>query len=87
MINGILIYILVYILSVVGMYLYFRTAYSKGGKYSGGFLDWGFVFFTFCPIFNTILLGSWIFDYPIKRTKTEKLRELKNFDKFFNIQK
>ena len=85
MIIGILI--LVYIISVFGMYFYWKLAYSKGGIFEDEFTDWGCLFLTFSPIFNTILLGSWIFDYPIKRTKTEKLRELKNFDKFLNIKR
>lgn len=77
------IIILIYLLSVIFSYFYIKLCYSEGGRYETGDPEIIELFFTFMPVFNTIICAvSWLCYYPV-RTEKRKC----NLIKFFNIKK
>lgn len=70
--------IIIYILSVITVWRFMKIAHSKDGRWynlNTGVIE---VFFTLCPIVNTIMaIGSYI-SGPYKN---------ENCNKFFNIKK
>ena len=77
------IIILIYLLSVICNYLHIKIGYSEGGRWENSTPDIAEFWFTFIPVFNTIVgVLSWICFYPIKQSR----RKI-NLIKFFNIKK
>lgn len=69
----------IYAISFYATYKYVQVAFSKGGVWSSISTDRMDLFFTIMPIFNTIGLFLWVFDYPIKGSN--------NLNKFFKVKK
>jgi hypothetical protein len=73
----------VYLVSVMGMYTWVKTAYSEGGYLSNCTLNNSHVWMTFIPLANTLAsLVGWIGFYPLDKEQ----REL-NLERFFQIKK
>ena len=83
MITYLLIFALVYLLSVYLNWLYFHKVYSEIGVWNMLTPNTTDVFLTFTPIINSLFAcAAWLFYYPINR-------EFKSYDfsKFFKIKK
>lgn len=77
------IIILVYLLSVIFNYLHIKIGYSEGGRYENSDPEMIEFWFTFIPVFNTIIcVVSWACFYPVKQNRRKF-----NLIKFFNIKK
>ena len=77
--EGILVAIVVYIVSVISGWFYVKLAHSKNGVWKNVNTDSKDVFVTFCPIINTLFIVGWVIEFPIKSEF--------NFNKFFNVRK
>ena len=77
----IVIYLIVYGLSVYLCWKYISIAHSKIGIWSYLNPDFSDVFICFVPLFNTMTaMFSWIFFYPVRK-------ESNRYHKFFKIKK
>lgn len=83
MILAIIIFALVYILSIIKIYWYIKISYSKDGQWSNIDADFAGVFFTLCPIVNTIFALMTLFESPYREGHPKS----KNFNKFFKVKK
>ena len=72
--------ILIYLLSVLKMYTYFKNSFSKGGQWSNQDADFMCVVFTFMPIANTVFM---LIEIGNDGTDNPNTR----FNRLFNVKK
>ena len=83
----IIIFAIIYLLSVIGSYNYIRNQYLKGGEWNDIEPCWIDIFMVFTPALNTMIcigiISSKIYD-KISKYKIELLSSLPK--KFFNLK-
>lgn len=70
----------VYLLSVYLMWRYMKIAHSKDGRWYNLDINLGVIFWTVCPVANTIMLFIAYLFFPPKNSKTD-------YNNFFKIKK
>tara|TARA_R110000772_G_scaffold262964_1_gene382449 strand:- start:1841 stop:2047 length:207 start_codon:yes stop_codon:yes gene_type:complete len=59
--------LIIYLISIVSMYLWIKKAHTKEGIYSHSKIGIGDFFMIFCPLMNTSSFALWIWDHPLKK--------------------
>jgi hypothetical protein len=80
-------FIIIYILSFIGMYFWTRSAHSKNGIFEEVNVTWFDVYLTIFPIFNSFALFIVLLGYNITGKKRENTKFKFSPNKFFNIKK
>ncbi len=73
--------VVIYLLSVWGMYKTVQRMHSKGGVFSSLDADFLDIIYCFTPALNTVALIAWYLIYG------KKPKFIKSTNKFFNIKK
>ena len=84
-----IVLILIYLASVIGAYLTFRSLYSVGGEWEGLSPSISDIFFMFVPLANTIITLGGAFTIAVARIQDFILSlNIKiNYKRFFRIKK
>lgn len=79
-------YIIIYVISLVGVYFGIHKTYSKGGPFSNTNPSFADLIFTFIPIVNTVFFVMYLFGWTIH--KIDKTFHSGDFiTNFFRIKK
>ena len=78
--NIIIIFVLIYIISVIINYRFVRIAHSKKGRWSNCNVELSDAVLTFCPIINVASCIFYVFMSPYRNKKI-------NYNQLFKVEK
>lgn len=81
-----IVYIIIYVISAIGVYFGIQKAYSKGGSFESINPSFADLIFTFVPFVNTVFFAIFFYRWAIY--KIDKIfHSSDSLSKFFRIKK